>query len=300
MKTFVMNSATISRVLLRTYRDVVRNHTLHMAAALSYYFALSLFPALILLSAIVAYLPVPNLFDNALALMAHLLPSDTMGLIERILSDVVTPNRKFVLSFGILGTLWTTSRGFAAAIEALSMAYNVRDDRPFWKTGPLAVALTLTTGSLIVVALLVMVVGPDFGHWLAGMVHLSGFFVLLWPYARWMIAVGFAVLAVEILYYFAPNVRQPFRDTLPGAVFAMVCWIVLSSLLEAYFRQFASFNKTYGTLGAAIALMVWLYWTGFAILLGAELNAELVRVNESSKARRDLESIALTKRDSAA
>jgi membrane protein len=271
-----------------------------MAAALSYYFVLSLFPALILLSAIVAYLPVPNLFDQALGFMARLLPSDSMGLIGRVLSDVITPNRKFVLSFGILGTLWTTSRGFAAAIEALNMAYDVRDVRPFWKTGPLAVGLALTTGSLILVALSVMVVGPRFGEWLAGKVHLSGFFVLLWPYARWTIAVGFAVMAIEVLYFFAPNAKQRFRDTLSGAVFAMACWIVLSSLLQEYFRHFASFNKTYGTLGAAIALMVWLYWTGFAILLGAELNAELAKVNERSEIRRELESVAITKRDSAA
>ena len=295
-----MKSATVRRVLLGTFRKVARNHTLHMAAALSYYFALSLFPALILLSAIVAYLPVPNLFDHALGFMARLLPSDSMGLIGRVLSDVVTSNRKFVLSFGILGTLWATSRGFAAAIEALSMAYDVSDDRPLWKTVPLAVGLALTTGSLIVVALLVMVVGPQFGEWLAGLVQLSGFFVLVWPYARWVIAVGFAVMAIEILYFFAPNVKQRFRDTLPGAVFAMACWIVLSFLLEKYFGHFASFNKTYGTLGAAIALMVWLYWTGFAILLGAELNAELAKVNEKRAARREHESLAITKRDSAA
>ena len=295
-----MDLAAIRRVLLETYRDVVRNYTSHMAAALSYYFALSLFPALILLSAIVAYLPVPNLFDHALGFMAHLVPSDSMGLVERVLSDVVTPNRKFVLSFGILGTVWATSRGFVAAIEALNMAYDVRDVRPFWKTEALAVGLALTTGSLIVVALLAMVVGPHLGQWLAGIIHLSGFFVLLWPYARWIIAVGFAVMAIEIFYFFAPNVKQRFRDTLPGALFAMACWIVLSCLLEEYFRHFASFNKTYGTLGAAIALMVWFYWTGFAILLGAELNAELAKANEKSKARGEVESLAFTKRDSVA
>src|SRR5215470_8266486 len=192
-----MNSTTVRRVVLQTYQNIVRNHTFHMAAALSYYFALALFPALILLSAIVAYLPVPNLFDHALSFIARLLPSDSMGLIARVLSDVVTPNRKFVLSFGILGTLWATSRGFAAAIEALSMSHEVKDVRPFWKTSLLAVGLALTTGSLIVVALIVMVVGPRFGDWLAGMVDLSDLFVLLWPYVRWTVAIGFAVMAIE-------------------------------------------------------------------------------------------------------
>ncbi|HEV3386961.1 MAG TPA: YhjD/YihY/BrkB family envelope integrity protein [Gemmata sp.] len=126
----------IKHALIETYEDVARNHTLQMAAALSYYFVVSFFPALILLSAIVAYLPVPDLFNQALSMMAQLLPPDTMGLVQRVLSDVVTPSRGTFLSLGVLGTLWTSSGGFSAAIEALNIAYGVRDDRPFWKTRP--------------------------------------------------------------------------------------------------------------------------------------------------------------------
>jgi membrane protein len=254
-----------------------------MAAALSYYFVLSLFPALIFLSAVVAYLPVPNLFEQALGMMGRFLPADSMGLVRRVLADVITPNRGAFLSFGILGTLWTASGGFAAAIEALNIAYDVQDDRPFWKTRPLAIALALITGFLLLLALSVMIVGPRFGQWLAIRVHLSSIFVLLWPYIHWSIAIGFTVLAVEALYFLAPNVRQRFLATLPGAVLAVGCWLALSYLLGMYFRHFANFNKTYGTLGAAIALMTWLYWTGFAMLLGAELNAELAKVSEEGR-----------------
>ncbi len=275
----------VKRVLLGLYHDVCQKKIWNMAAALSYYFVLSLFPALILLSAIVAYLPVPNLFDHTLEFMAHLVPSDSMGLIRRVLSDVITSNRKLILSFGILGTLWTCSRGFAAAIDALNMAYKVTDDRPFWKTTLLSIGLPLTTGFLALAAASVMVVGPLFGEWLAGTLHLSGFFVPLWPYIRWTIAVGFGVLAIEVLYYLAPNVEQYFRDTLPGAVLAVACGLGLSSLLGAYFRHFAAFSKTYGTLGAAIALMVWFYWAGFAMLLGAKLNAELAKVTAEGRCR---------------
>src|SRR4029077_4215736 len=149
----------IKQALTETYEDVLRNHTLQMAAALSYYFVLSLFPSLIFLSAIVAYLPVPNLFDQGLSVMARFLPPDSMGLVRRVLSDVITPNRGAFLSFGILGTLWTASGGFAAAIEALNIAYDVQDDRPFWKTRPLAVGLALVTGALMLVGLSVMMVG---------------------------------------------------------------------------------------------------------------------------------------------
>jgi membrane protein len=131
-----MRSARAIHALVRTYNDVERNHTMQMAAALSYYFVLSLFPALIFLSAVVAYLPVPDLFNEALAWTARFLPADTMGLVRRVLADVVSPNRGTFLSFGVVGTLWAASGGFAAAIEALNIAYEVKDDRPFGKRGP--------------------------------------------------------------------------------------------------------------------------------------------------------------------
>lgn len=290
----------VKDALQRTYDDVVRNHTMQMAAALSYYSILSLFPALILLSAVVAYLPVPDLFNQALALMARFLPGDTMGLVRRVLADVISPNRGTFLSFGVLGTLWAASGGFSAAIEALNIAYEVEDDRPFWKTRPLAVALALITGILLLVALATMIMGPQFGEWLAGRVHLSRLFVLLWPYIHWTIAVGFTILAVEVLYFLAPNVKQRFWATLPGAVLAVACWVGLSYLLGIYFRHFANFNKTYGSLGAAIALMVWLYWTGFAMLVGAELNAELAKRTRKGKLEQKHEPPAITSIDLAA
>lgn len=276
-------SFPIKTALTRTYADVLRNHTLQMAAALSYYFVLSLFPSLIFLSAVVAYLPVPNLFEEALGMMARFLPADSMGLVRRVLADVITPNRGAFLSFGIIGTLWTASGGFSAAIEALNIAYDVQDDRPFWKTRPLAILLALITGFLLLLALSVMIVGPRFGQWLAIRVHLSSVFVLLWPYIHWSIAIAFTVLAVEALYFLAPNVKQRLLATLPGAILAVGCWLALSYLLGMYFRHFANFNKTYGTMGAAIALMTWLYWTGFAMLLGAELNAELAKISKEGR-----------------
>jgi membrane protein len=291
---------SIKNALIGTYGNVVRNHTLQMAAALAYYLVLSLFPALILLSAVVAYLPVPDLFNQALALLARFLPADAMGLVRRVLADVISPNKGTFLSLGILGTIWAASGGFAAMIEALNIAYDVRDDRPFWKTRPLAVGLAFLTGALLLIALSVMVVGPRFGQWLAGRVHLSGLFVLLWPFIHWTVAIGFTVLAVEALYFLAPNVKQRLRATLPGAVVSVGCWITLSYLLGLYFRHFGNFNKTYGTLGAAVALMIWLYWTGFALLVGAELNEELAKISKEGKLEEKHEPPSIIKIDFAA
>jgi membrane protein len=292
--------ARIKYALARTYEDLFRNHTMQMAAALSYYFVLSLFPALIFLSAVVAFLPLPDLFNQALGMMGRFLPPDSMGLVRRVLSDVITPNRGAFLSFGILGTLWAASGGFSAAIEALNIAYDVQDDRPFWKTRPLAVGLALLTGGLLLVALAVMIVGPRFGESLAGRVHLSHIFVLLWPYIHWSLATGFTVIAVEALYFLAPNVKQRFLATLPGAILAVGSWVALSYLLGLYFRHFANFNKTYGTLGAAIALMTWLYWTGFALLVGAELNSELAKISSDGKIEQKHQPPPITRIDFAA
>jgi membrane protein len=273
----------LKQALWRTGEDINNKHTLQMAAALSYYFVISLFPALILLSAILAYLPVHDLLNQAFALMGGFIPKDTLVLVEKVLTDVVSPNRSSFLSFGILGTLWTASGGFAATIEALNIAYEVDETRPFWHTRPLAIGLTFVIGILLLVALGVMIVGPDFGQWLARKLHMSWLFAIAWPYIHWLVAVGFTVLSVEWLYFLAPNVKQRFLSTLPGAILSVACWIGLSYGLGVYFRNFANFNKTYGTLGAAVALMMWLYWTGFFMLLGAELNCQLAKESKEGK-----------------
>ena len=266
----------VKRALGRTYEGVQRKHTTQMAAGLSYYFVMSLFPLLIVFAAAVAYLPVPNLFDQALGFASRFMPHESMGLVKAVLRQVITPHRGKFMSFGIVGTIWAASGGFSSMMEALNVAYDVPESRPFWKTRPLAIGLTFLIGILLVIALAIMLVGPNFGAWLAAKVGLGSVFIAVWPYLRWSIAVAFAVLAIELIYFLAPNVRQRFRRTLPGAALAVACWLLLSWVLGIYFQHFTNLNKTYGTLAAAIALMVWLYWTAFAILLGGEINADLL------------------------
>jgi membrane protein len=284
----------IKDALWRTIEAVPAKHTLQMGAALSYYFVISMFPAILLISAIVAYLPGANPFDRVLSLMSGFVPRESIDLVHKVLATVVTPNRSTLLSFGILGTLWTASGGFAAAIEALDIAYEVEEARPFWVTRPLAVALTLLVGVLLLVALAVMIVGPQFGTWLASRANLSWLLARSWPYIHWTVAVLFTVLAMESLYFLAPNVKQRFWATLPGAVLAVGCWVGLSYTLGYYFRSFAHFNKTYGAMGAVIALMVWLYWTSFFMLVGAELNCELAKETKKGKIKQDEDPSGLT------
>ena len=271
-----MRLSQIKVALGHTYDDVQRKHTLQMAAGLSYYFVMSLFPLLIIFAAVVACLPIQHLFGTALDFMGRFMPKDSMSLVKAVLRDVITPYRGRLLSLGIIGTILAASGGFSSLMESLNIAYDVQENRPFWKTRPLALGLTFLIGFLLIIALALMLVGPNFGGWLAGKVGLGAIFTAAWPYLRWSIAVAFNVFAVELIYFLAPNVKQKFKRTLPGAVIAVGCWILLSWALGLYFQHFANLNKTYGTLAAAIALMVWLYWTGFAVLLGGEINADLL------------------------
>lgn len=279
VKSHMMSLGELRTALARTCTDVRNNHVFQMAAALSYYFVLSIFPALIFLSAVAAYLPGTNLFGEIVNLLNRYVPYDSMGGVRSVLADIVTAPRGAFLSVGILGTLWTASQGFAAIIEALNIAYDAKETRPLWKTQAIALGLLLVSGELVLAALGLLFVGSHFGAWLAAKAHLSQLFVLAWPYLHWTVAVAFIVLAVEALYFLAPNIQQRFWATLPGAVLAVGCWIGFSWLLRIYFRNFAHFNRTYGALGAGIAVMEWLYWTGFALLIGAEMNAEIAKLS---------------------
>lgn len=269
------------RVLKKAVMNSDRNHMMAFAAGLSYYFLLSLFPALIAMSAVVGFLPLPHLFSQILELMARFVPADSMGLVRQVLTDVVTSRRGALLSFGLIGTLWTASSGFAGVIEALNVAYNVLETRPYWKARGLALILTFVAGGLLLLALGPMLVGPKFGEWMARDLGVSYLWARIWPVLRWAVSGGFIVMAVESMYFLAPNVKQRFGHTLGGAVFAVATWLALSFALGVYFQNFANLNRTYGVLGGGIALMTWLYWSSFVILLGAEINGELLLENGS-------------------
>jgi membrane protein len=248
------------------------------AAGLSYYFLMGLFPALIALAAVVGYLPIPNLFQEILNVMSRFVPPESMGLVRKVVADVISPNRGKLLSFGVLGAIWAVSGGFASIMEALNVAYDVPETRPFWKTRLLAISLSVQIGALMLAALAVMLVGPRFGEWMANTFHLSFAWAYVWPYLRIAFALFAVVVAVEVMYVVGPNVKQSFRYTSWGAVIAVVTWLTLSYLLGLYFRQVVHLNKTYGSLGAAVALMVWLQWTAMSLLIGAEINSEIVKL----------------------
>ncbi len=267
----------VKRAVAKTYRDVLKNSTSQAAAALSYYSILSVFPALILLSAVLSYVPLPHFFEDVVAGIGRVAPPGTVAAVYAVLQDIMGKNSATWLSFGTLGTLWVVSSAFVEMVESLSVAYEVEDPRPFWRIRLLALGLAGISGLLLTGAIAAIVAGPMVAQWLGATWSLSAAFVAFWPYLHWTLAVVFAVAGVAIIYWLAPSVRQRFVAALPGAFFSVGCWIGLSRLLRIYFKYFANYNRTYGTLAGVIALATWLYWVYFILLAGGELNAELHR-----------------------
>ncbi len=260
------------------YEELFRTRAFTMAAAMSYYFLLALLPLLIFLSAMLGYLPIPNLFNQLLDLFAVLVPPQAMRMVQHILAGLLTPHRGGLLSFGFLGYLWTASGGFVALIEALDVAYDVEKSRSWWRDRLQALLLTFTTGALILTGLLLIIAGPHFGHLLTELFPIPQGFGDLWPVMRLITIFLTIVGAVELQYYLAPNRKQNFMDTLPGSIVAVLGIFLTSGGLAYYFAHLTNYNKTYGSLGAVIILMLWFYVVSLLFVVGAELNAELPKM----------------------
>ncbi|HEV3152008.1 MAG TPA: YihY/virulence factor BrkB family protein [Acidobacteriaceae bacterium] len=260
------------------YEELFRTRAFTMAAAMSYYALLALLPLLIFLSAMLGYLPIPNLFDQLLDILAVVVPPEAMQMVERILASLRTPHRGGLLSFGLLSYLWTASGGFAASIEALNVAYDVEKGRGWWRDRLQALLLTFTTGGLMLLGLLMIIAGPHFGNLLTELFPVPQRFGEVWPVLRLGTIFVIFVAAVELQYWLAPNRKQHFMDTLPGSLVAVAGIFLCSGGLGYYFAHFANYNKTYGSLGAVIILMLWFYVVALLFIVGAELNAELLKL----------------------
>jgi membrane protein len=212
-----------------------------------------------------------------------------MQMVKHILVGLLTPRRGGLLSFGLLSYLWTASGGFSASIEALNIAYDVEKTRSWWRDRLQALLLTLTTGVLSLIGLLLIIAGPHFGHLMTELFAVPHAFGDIWPALRLVTIFVIFVVAVEIQYYLAPNLKQHLMDTLPGAVVAVIGIFLSSAGLGYYFGHLSNYNKTYGSLGAVIILMLWFYVVALFFIVGAELNAELLKQLAARGQRRPMQ-----------
>jgi membrane protein len=277
------------RRLPAALKNFYRHDGLTYAAALAFFFLLSMFPLLIFLASALAYVPVPDLFDRMIRLMSVVIPGTAMGRVKTVLADILQTNWG-LLSFGIAGSIWVASLGYDAIINVLNLVYEVRHRRSYLNRRLLAIGLTILTGVMVIVALLMGLLGPYIGSLLLRVLGGNSLWVILWPYIRWLTILFFLVLALQIVYFVAPGERPSFRAQTPGALFAVGVWIIASFLLDWYFDNLGNFRMTYGVLGAVITLLTWFYATAVAMLVGAELNAEIGR-GTTSKAEPPIASL---------
>jgi membrane protein len=270
--------------LKRTASEFREDNLTDWAAALTYYGLLSLFPALIAMVSLLGLFGDPRTTTASLTeVITSIGPESAAQTFEGPIRSVVSNQSAagFAFVFGLLVALWSASGYIGAFIRASNVIYETAEGRPFWELRPLQLAVTLAmVVAMALLALGLVLTGPIVEA-VAGPVGLSGTAVDVWSIAKWPVMVAVFVLMVDLLYYASPNAKlRGFRWVTPGCLVAMVAWAVTSAAFAAYVANFGSYDKTYGTLGGLVALLVWLWVSNLAILFGHQLNAERERSAE--------------------
>lgn len=281
---FSLRGVGVKELFKRVISEVQQDNCAAYAAALAYYFLFALFPFFLFLTALLAYLPIPNLMDQIMGSLAQVMPGETLSLVQDNLGNLVTQQRGGLLSFGILAALWTSSSAITAICDALNHAYDVEEGRPFWKLRGTAILLTMGLSIFLIVSIVLLMFGPQIGGWLADFVGLGRAFEIAWNILRWPVILFLVTAAVAAIYYFAPDVDQGWKWMTPGSVFAVLLWLLISIGFSYYVNNFGSYDKTYGSIGGIIVLLTWMYASGFAILVGGEINAVIEHASAEGKA----------------
>lgn len=242
-----------------------------LAAQLAYYFMLSLFPMLIF---ILSLIPLFNINQKSIiSQIESNTPAQASSIITNILTDVMSNANGGILSFGLILALWTASNGMTALMNSFNVAYDVEDSRNFFVSKAMAVFFTLLIGITMPITLVLFTFGQQIGNFLFGPLGLDEAVKWVFSVLRTVLPVIAIFIVFTLLYTMAPNVKIKMKSVLPGALFATVIWILGTLAFGFYVSNFGNYSKTYGSIGGVIVLMLWLYITGFILILGAEVNA---------------------------
>jgi membrane protein len=264
--------------LKRTVKEFSDDNLTHWAAALTYYGVLSIFPALLAVVSILGLIgssAIQPLLDN----LGSVAPGPAKEIMAGALKGLQNGGGSGVLFVvALAGAIWSASGYISAFMDASNTIYDIEEGRSIWKKLPLRIAITVVMLLLLTVSALAVVLTGPLAEQAGSLFGVGDSAVTIWNIAKWPVLVLVVSFMFAVLYYSAPNVKQPgLRAVLPGGVLAVILWIVLSAAFAVYVASFGSYNKTYGALGGVIVFLVWLWLTNLAILLGAEFNAERAR-----------------------
>ena len=259
------------------------DNCLSLAAQLAYYFFFALFPMLLVLIAIASFFPLSSLVTNTVQLLGPFVPPEVLAIVTDQLRKVSGGDQGGLLTLGMVAAIWSSSTAMTAIADTLNSAYDVEEGRPWWKVRLIAIVLTLGVAVFILFATVLVLAGPAVARYLANWWYLGVAFQWTWNVLQWPLAFLLVNVAIGLIYYYAPDVEQEWARLIPGALLATVLWLLATLGFRYYVVNLGSYTETYGALGAVMVLLLWFYLSGLAILIGAELNAEIEHASPAGK-----------------
>lgn len=260
-----------------------------MGAQLAYFFLLSFFPLLIFLVTLLPYLNLQQ--EQVFEFMDNIMPAEVYSLIEGTLGEVLTNQNGGLLSIGIIGTIWSASKGIDALMKALNRAYEV-DGRAGVINRSLSLLFTVAFVLIILLALVFPVFGQQLGELLFSHIGVENSLGSMWTFIRWLMPPLLILGVMVLMYWIVPNTdpRLKFISVIPGAVFATASWLLLTYGFSFYVNNFGNYSATYGSIGGVIILMLWLYFTGMILILGGLINATMQKRQVALKSKENSKS----------
>ena len=276
-----LGGLTVSQLGRKVFNEIIKNNVFGLAAELAFYFLFALFPLILILVTLFGLFASHRveLQNDLLSYFAPFLPLTAFQLLETVVSDLAVHASGGKLTFGIVSALWGVSGGINGVISSLNMAHHVRETRSWFKVRALALGLSVGISILLLVALFMAMAGNHFVDWLGRVLGLQPIVVLVWKAIQWPVMLLIAAIACSLIYHFGPNLRRRRHWQLltPGMMFGALGWLAASFGFRLYLHFFNQYSATYGSLGAVMILMIWLYVSGLAYLIGGEINAVIER-----------------------
>ena len=273
-----------TELVRRTWREAMDDDVTGLAAQLSYYFFLALFPAILFVLAVASFFPLSNLTDDLGRSLAPFVSAQVLELIQDQMRRLANNESGGLLTIGVAGALWSSSAAIVSIVGALNRAYDIEEGRPWWKVRLTAIALTVAVAVMVLIALSLVLVGPTLAESIGQATRLGNVFQWTWLILQWPLVFALVATAIGLLFYFGPDADQDWVWITPGAIAGTLLWLVASLLFKIYIANFTDYNGSYGTVGGVIVLLLWFYVSGLAILAGAELNAEIEHASPYGKA----------------
>lgn len=282
-KFFKLGSISYLELGKRVYAKINDADCSAHAAAMAYYFLFAIFPFFLFLTTVIGYLPIPHLLDYVLQSAARVLPSQAFDLLQDNIRALFMNKKQGLLSLGVALALWASSNAMVAIMDAMNKLYEVKEGRPFWKARLTAIFLVVALSLLFLLSLALLMFGTQIGSMVANLIDFGIVFRVVWDILLVPVILFLLSLAVATVYYFTPDVEQKWKWISPGSIVVIPLWILISLGFSYYINNFGSYDKTYGSLGAVIVLLLWMYISGFIILTGAVVNAVIEHSSREGK-----------------